>query len=307
MATQYEQVLARIERYEKRVQNAFNAFLREFQTDTTLIAQINRELAINNMDGALNIVGDQFLKVANAPVSLFVEEATAATAFFGLVFDPTNPRATQIMRENRLLLIQQFNESQRAATSQALVRGLEEGAGPRQTARIFRESIGLTTNQEAAVTNYRRILNRQGKQLNEALTRELRDRRFDRTIRRQADLDGKLTPTQINKMVERYRERYLQYRSEAIARTETTRATSLARDEAARQMEEQTGRTVERKWNITRDARLRDAHSTMAGQKRTLDLPFIDGEGNALKFPGDPAAPAKTTIHCRCALTLSLK
>jgi Phage Mu protein F like protein len=109
--------------------------------------------------------------------------------------------------------------------------------------------------------------------------------------------------------VERYRARALMMRSENIARTEAVRSTSLAQEEALQQMIEQTGidsRRVEDVWNATRDKRTRDWHESMDGQRRPHGVPFEDGHGNRLRFPGDPEAAAETTINCRCARTFAI-
>lgn len=96
-------------------------------------------------------------------------------------------------------------------------------------------SIGLTLRQLEAVANYRRALE-QGSM--DALTRELRDRRFDRTVRRAMADDRPLSRDQIERMVARYRQRFIGYRAEAIARTEALRAVHEGADEAYRQASE---------------------------------------------------------------------
>jgi hypothetical protein len=63
---------------------------------------------------------------------------------------------------------------------------------------------------------------------------------------------------------------------------------------------------IERVWNSTRDGRVRDFHASMSGQKRKPEDLFRDGHGNLLRYPGDPRAPAETTINCRCGLTFSV-
>jgi len=34
---------------------------------------------------------------------------------------------------------------------------------------------------------------------------------------------------------------------------------------------------------------------------------FIDEDGNALRFPGDPEAAPETTINCRCSMAVVAK
>ena len=38
----------------------------------------------------------------------------------------------------------------------------------------------------------------------------------------------------------------------------------------------------------------------MGGQLRRRGVPFRSGNGNALRYPGDPQAPASDVIQCRC-------
>ena len=222
-------------------------------------------------------------------------------------FDPTNPRAAAIIRENRLQFVREMAAEQRRATTQALTRAMTNGAGPIETARAFRDSIGLTAYQENAVANYRRLLVARDRA---ALSRELRDRRSDRTVENAISRDKPLTEKQIDSMADRYRKNYRQMRAETIARTEGTTAASLARDESLQQMIDQTGidtQRIEEIWNATRDKRTRDWHRSMNGQTVPHGGLFTDGLGNKLRRPGDPQSPAATRINCRCVKTFRIK
>ena len=55
-----------------------------------------------------------------------------------------------------------------------------------------------------------------------ALTYDLRDHRFDATIRRAQREVVPLSQDRIEKMLGRYRERFIKYRAEVIARTESS-------------------------------------------------------------------------------------
>ena len=224
-----------------------------------------------------------------------------------ILYDNTNPRATEQMRNNRLMLINEFTSGQRDATRQALIRGIEQGLNPRDQARVFRDSIGLTAKQEQAVENYRAALERNSR---EALNRELRDRRFDPSVNRALSTGEPLSNTQINLMVDRYRERYIKHRSEVIARTESLRAVH----QGVREMYEQAINSgvidqneLEREWDDSGDARVRHSHSAMNEQIRAVNEPFLSGNGNLLMFPGDPSAPASDSIQCRCAVVTRFK
>jgi hypothetical protein len=224
-------------------------------------------------------------------------------------FDATNLRAVNIMAKNRLALVREFTAQQRATTRAALTEGIRAGLNPRAQARAFRGSIGLTETQQRWVSSYRRLLEQNSSQ---ALTRELRDGRFDRTVQAAIRNDRPLTAAQIEKMVERYRERALKYRSEVIARTEALRSVHEGTEEAIRQGVEsgQIDATKTRRvWQTAKDERVRSfetggqtSHRSMHNQEQALGVPFESGAGNLLRYPGDPDAPAYETIQCRCVV-----
>lgn len=305
-----------IDQQERSVRAAFRAFLLAVGRDGAVLDSILAHLEARDTDGALKIVDSYVATMGNVlpAISHVVGAATAAElaelvpdVAIAISFDPTHPRAAEIIRENRLRFVRDFGTQQRKATMQALTRGYREGAGTAEIARAFRQSIGLTPYQEGYVASYRRALETQSR---DALNRALRDTRFDPTVRRSVEGGKPLTSKQIDRMVDRYRTRALINRSETIARTEGGQATSLAREESLDQMIEQTGIAVDRIvriWNTTRDKRTRDWHASMNGQKRGRAEAFIDGHGNRLRYPHDPAAAAETTINCRCGLTFSVR
>lgn len=187
----------------------------------------------------------------------------------------------------------------------ALVRqGISEGVGPRKVARQIRDSVGLTSRQAAAVENFRRLLN---EDISEALTRELRDKRFDRTLLNALASKKPLTQVQIDKMVARYTEKYINYRALTVARTETIRLLNLGAQEYWRQaisagvVQEQ---QLRKKWIPTYDGRLREAHASIPRLNKNgvpFNQPFKSTLGEIM-FPGDPGAVAANTINCRCAM-----
>lgn len=223
-------------------------------------------------------------------------------------FDALNERAIQEMSQNKLRLVRQFSDQQRLSTREALEAGVRRGINPRDMAREFKNSIGLTQRQVQAVNNYRDMLIRGDR---EALRRELRDKRFDRTVDRAIRSGKPLSEEQIDRMVTRYRQKYLKYRAETIARTEALRAVHAGSDEMYAQAVEngtlqanaliQTWKTASNKSNV------RDSHKYMHNQKRGIGESFVSGKGNLLRYPGDPNAPGADTVQCRCAKTTRYK
>lgn len=291
---------------EESIKRAFRQFLSAFAFGP-VHDEVVRLLAASDINGALAIVDSYVVRMGNvlSSVHSIVGQATMTELAellpavpLALSFDVSDPFSAEILRTARLNFIRDFTGQQRNAVRQALNRTYLEGEGTQAAARAFRGAIGLTAYQEQIVQNYRgALINRD----RDALERALRDRRFDDTVRAAIERDLPLTARQIDLMVERYRARMLAMRAETIARTEGVTATSQAREEARNQMTTQAGierRRVRRIWNSTADERVRDWHETMNGQERGVDEPFIDGLGNRLDYPGDPKAPAKTTISC---------
>lgn len=294
---------------EPRIATAFLEALVIAQQTNTLdelaeLAQSGRLLTV--LEESATAGAQSLADVVNTVIveSGQVTSAAMSDAFNAIIsFDQVNQRAVQIMQENRLRMIREFVDEQRLATREALTDGIRRGLNPRAQARAFRGSIGLTQRQTQAVNNFRQLLSEGNA---EALQRQLRDRRFDPTVRRAVAGDIILTDAQIERMVSRYRDRFLKFRSEVIARTEALRSVHEGTDLAFLQAIE--NRNVEAEslvqtWHTARDGRVRDSHVFMNGQQRPLGIPFRSGNGNELRFPGDINAPASDTIQCRCAVS----
>lgn len=229
---------------------------------------------------------------AGAQAAPFAAEAIGVRVRFDSNAEPV----VRAMRENRLRLVGGISRDTEDAVRVALTDGLERGINPREMARAYQDTIGLTESQARSVVNFRRLLTEDPAQ---AMTRALRDRRFDGKLR-SGDL---LSKTEINEMVDRYRIRYIRYRAEVIARTEALRATHEGNDATFMQLvdEGQLARDeVMYQWLATGDDRTRDSHWAMNGQKRSIGEPFESGDGNLILYPGDPRAPLSETAQCRC-------
>lgn len=296
----------------------FLLFVRSVQSKDVL-DKIIALLEARDIEGAMRVVDSYVARMGDVLPRVAAQVGTATAAELAQVvaagapeiavavsFDPSYPRAAQIVQQHRLRFVRDFSMEQRKAAMQAFNRSFNEGVGPIETARSFRDSIGLNSTQEQAVANYRQLLINRDRQ---ALQRDLRDRRSDATVQRAIERSRPLTERQIETMVARYRRNYLQYRAETIARTEGLQATSEAREEAVDQMMDQTGLPRSRVidiWNTTRDKRTRDWHATMNGQRQPRGTAFVDGLQQRLRYPGDPQAPANTRINCRCQKTFTI-
>lgn len=233
--------------------------------------------------------------------------AAAMSAAVGITtYDVTNTRAVERMRRAQLDMVVEFTSEQREIVRNALTRGIIAGQNPRVTALDIRGDIGLTTYQQRIVDNYRHALETGSRN---ALDRELRDRRFDRTVEAALRAGRRLSREQIDKMVDRYRERWLHHRAETLARDQSLRAVHEGDEDLFRQLVESgevAPDALARTWITAKDSRVRDSHAAMEGQTRSFGIPFVSGNGNLLRHPGDAAAPASESVQCRCTLATRL-
>jgi hypothetical protein len=142
-----------------------------------------------------------------------------------VVFDQLNPRVIAAMRTLETRAVADLTESARDTVRQSIARGLENRQRPAVIARELRTVIGLAPKDEAAVANFRAMLERGDRT---ALSRLLRDRRFDQTLERSLGADGKgLTAKQIDAMTAAYRRRAIAANAETVSRAATRSAYKL--------------------------------------------------------------------------------
>lgn len=302
-----ERIDALVELVEPRFRRRFLSVVQQIRDRFTLL-ELERLLTAGQIGEALrfaevsavrlgNVFGEAVI-IAGDETALFIENSL----LIPVSFDRVNQRAIDAMQQNQLRLVREFSLEQRQSTRTAMNAGVARGANPRTIAREVRDSIGLTSRQVQIVENYRRSLETLSR---DALQRKLRDARFDPTVRRAITTSEPLAQAQIDRMVGRYRERWLSFRATTIARTESLRAVSAGNQEMFIQAVEEgqiNAKDLQRQWNTALDERVRSSHGSMHGQLRALDEPFISGKGARLRFPSDPNAPADETIQCRCAV-----
>lgn len=215
-------------------------------------------------------------------------------------YDVGNPRAVEAMRDNRVRLVREVATEQRQVMTNVLADGMQRGQNPLATARDIRASIGLTAAQEQHVANYRRQLE-QGSRA--ALDRELRDRRYDGLVERAGEKP--LAPEQIDRMVDRYRQRYVKYRSEIISRTESLRAVHQGQQAGFQQAVDKGDLRADQLESVWHPG---PATGHYRWQHRGIQpVPFgqmfVTGTGIAMRYPHDPLAPVSEVAGCRCTST----
>jgi hypothetical protein len=301
-----------LDRLERRWRVVFQEFIDRATSDevirrvANLIERGRQMEAIEIVDQLVvkmsnSVIPPSFTLVATTKVEELQEQLLRLRPMVSVSFDPTNAAAVAIQQKQQLEFITNFTEGQREATNAALVNAFEVGKNPLATANYFKGSIGLTPKQLKAVENYRRLL-QEGSM--EALGRDIRDRRFDVSTRAAFERGEPLSAEQIEKMVERYRVRYIKYRADVIARTESGRTLNEANREAFRQTVAMAGfedNQIKRSWVHTRDQRTRWSHSHMrVGVVAGMNTPFVTGAGVTILHPNAPDAPVEEIAQCRC-------
>ncbi len=217
-------------------------------------------------------------------------------------FDEVNHVAVARAEANRLELVSGLAEEQRSTLRGIISNGAKEGTNPLELAKEIRGSIGLTPHQSDAVTSYRRAL--ENGDYGNALGRELRDARSDRTLLA-AQRDRKaLAPDRIDAMTDKYRENFVTHRAETIARTEALRSANEGADDAIAQAIERGD--VDRDeliktWSSgPRTRYARPDHQKMDDVHVPWKEDFTLPDGSKMKHPGDPRGGPENTINCRC-------
>lgn len=225
-----------------------------------------------------------------------------------VAFDATTAAAVSQIRALAVRLTGTIGVQHTAAVRQYVTRSLRDGIPRRTIARRLRPLIGLNRRQEQALASYRTALETGDAA---ALDRTLRDRRFDATARRRIQGGEPIPARQVDRMVNRYRQRMVAYRARTIARQEAERAVAMGQHEAFGQVDAQVradGQTLRRFWIHRADGRVRAAH---------VRIPSLNADGVAmnqsfttplgpLRYPHDPAGSSENTVGCRCRLSFRL-
>lgn len=285
-----------------RIRNRFRQVMQRVKDRHTL-----RELEAALVEGRIAEVLDDIDAAARATaarvdatrIAVATEVSDRLSQSVGKVvsFDSGDTGAVAVLRENRIRLVTGITEQQREAILDALVDGTSKGVNPRQMAVRIRDSLGLTRKQAQAVTAYRERLEKPTP-LNPDTPPDP-----DAPPPKPAK---QLTPSEIDRRVERYAEKQLAHRAEVIARTEAKAAVHEGQDLAYQQAIDRgvlEADTLVRTWHAGTPPRTRPWHASMNGQVRKWGEAFESGKGVALRWPGDPQAPPDERRLCRCAVS----
>lgn len=292
-----EQTIERLERELKKQFELFNRQVEERLGQFITLSGINFDALRIGMTEEIQTFAAELVNVMILGGQISAENASDPLGRV-VAFDPADGNAVLVFAALKNRVIQGLQQQQLAALEE-----LRRQAGlvvPIRNFREIRQSLTLTAAQVRAIANYRSLLEANSL---ESLTRELRDRRFDSTVRRAARLDEPLTAEQIDNMVDRYRFRQLDFRARTIAATEAVRIANEADDLFWRQLVDRgdvNRNDLKRVWVTSKDSKVRDTHRGLDDTSKLLGDPWVTSTGSLLRFPGDPTASLKETINCRC-------
>lgn len=311
-----------LQEFEPRMRKAFLDAVRNMR-DRAHLDAIEQSLKAGDIEGAVEAVGltGKALRPFDQAIAQAFEAGGDQTVKrlkpkggLAIIFDVRNPAAESILRDYSGQRIREITADQRTVIRETLTAGLRAGVNPKQAAldlvgRVSRITgkreggiIGLTSTQGKWVRRYGEELADPDIMPN-ALTRKLRDKRYDPAVRKAMDAGLPVDPDKRVRMLTAYKNRALRLRAETIARTETMSAMNSAQEEAVKQAiadKEIPPGSVTYIWRSAHDARVRDTHMAMDGQRRSNGEKFVSPSGARLRFPGDPEAPADERIGCRC-------
>lgn len=300
------------DKYDLRIREALNIVWENVRRSESL-ANLEYIIETQGISGLLPIL-DTLPDELSAQLRPVIENAIAesgrvvvqvlpkAAVTAPVVFSLVNPRVGAYINNYVGQMIREVSDETVKAVQIVVNQGVITGRNPRQIARDFRSSIGLTGRQEQTVQRLRAALEKGEAGYVNSLTTVT-------DSAKNAVSAGKLSESQIDKIVEQTRLRYVKQRTETIARTESLRATSVGQDLAIRegQITGAISNELLKRWLYRHDTRTRDAHIS-AGETNgwiPMNRPFSTPLG-PLMFPRDPNGSASNTINCRCRVQYSL-
>lgn len=246
------------------------------------------------LDRAFLPVRERIRSNTMTSVKYFARELPKAGKVDGtlaVAFDVLNPDVITAVRALDTKVVQTLQSDIRETVRAYVENGLRDGVNPRTVARDLRDVIGLAPNQERAVANFRAMLESSDRT---ALSRSLRNKRYDRTLDKAFGSDGEgLSSDHIDKMVDAYRKRAIAKNAETNARTASLDSQKLGQRLSWQDAVDKgivDGDRLYKTWIGVMDDRERPEHVAMEGETVPFDSPFSNGE----MIPGD------STYNCRC-------
>lgn len=266
----------------------------------------------------LDITPQSFWQVAQASEAAYMSAGALAETAMPLWLQATfsfnggHPAAILIAREHAASLVQGIADDQVKAVRLYLEQVLGGERGVRSIALDItgrmnpltnrREGgiIGITSEQTDWVINARRELQQLDSRY---FTRVLRDKRFDKTIRK-AMRDGKpLSQQAIDKVIGRYKDNWFAYRGRLIGENEAFTAQALGRHQAMLQMlQSGSVERITKKWIHGHSAQPRIDHLALDGVVKDFFTDYIMADLTPMAMPHDPRGGAEHSVKCKCTM-----
>lgn len=294
--------------YEKKIQEAINKAwdeLRRFYT----YEQLDNIIETQGITGLFPLI-DSLPDYVSKNIRPVIEDAITASgrAVIGilptlaitapLTFSLVLPTVSSYVNNYVAIRVAEISSTTQQAIRSAINEAVVTGRNPRQIARTFRASVGLTINQELSVQRFKEALMTGNKSYVDGL----------KTAPGVSDIDS-LSDKQIDKLVEQYRLRTVSRRAETIARTEALTAISVGQDLAIKNglVTGSISNQLMKKWMDAKDGRTRDAHTITGATNGWIPInqPFVTPLG-PMMFPRDPSGVASNVINCRCRIKYAL-
>lgn len=192
------------------------------------------------------------------------------------ILDLDGERVQEFLEGTSLSRIKNIQEQAEKAILTQYRNGIDSGINPRKFARELRKNIGLNNPQTETLQRYEQQLIEEG-----------------------------LPQKQINKLVEKRRAKMLKYRSEMIARTETTRASSFGVRESGRQLIDQgtfEKDEVFKEWVSIIDNRTTESCISRDGLEVPINEEYPDPSGQFDAVEGPPGH-----VGCRGDEVINIK
>ncbi|HXD23574.1 MAG TPA: phage minor head protein [Gemmatimonadaceae bacterium] len=213
-------------------------------------------------------------------------------------FIPGSPSAAQALRALILSRITPVAAAIKDGLIEVLANGLRLGVNPRVTARLARQFIGLTDYDARLLASFSAQIRTDPRA---ALTRALRDARFDRTLAKAID-GAHISEAQRAAMESAYLRQLQSWRAETWSRTTTLMAIRDTQTAAWNQMADDLkidkSRLV-KTWVATMDDRTRPGHVALHGTTIPIDDFFPNGN-----FTVGDGLGGDEDFNCRCVQTV---
>lgn len=210
----------------------------------------------------------------------------------GLSFNVLSPHTQEAIKTLDVKIVRTLKEDIVKTVRDAIEAGVRSGTNPSETARVLRQTVGLSPSQAEWVRNYRAAA--ETAHLNKkALGYELRDKRFDASLKKARATGIPLTPSQIDQRVKAFERKAISFNANTLSHTATLDAFRRGQDLATSEAIDAGILDADRmmsEWISVRDDRVRPTHQAADGEVVRFGEPFSTGD----------VIPGASEWGCRC-------